>query len=87
MAEKTPKRAQNAKKKENRKASWNRAQAKKKANKLANEARRKDNDAILEGLGLSRTVTVIVRGKKKVGRPDSPQRTARLAGFDTALYW
>lgn len=80
---------------ENRKASrqrsYARAQKKKEANRLANEERRKDNDAILVGLGLTRTTTTIEvfdresgKLRKKV-RPDSPQRTARLNGVPADL--
>lgn len=77
---------------ENRKAarqrSYARAQKKKEANRLANEARRKLNDDILKMNGLTRTTTTIEvfdrntgKLRKKV-RPDSPQRTLRLAGID-----
>lgn len=80
MAEKTPKRASNANKKANRAASWKRGEARKVENRKKNEKRASENDKTLAILGLERTVTTIVKGKRKVNRPDSPQRTARLAG-------
>ena len=81
-----PKRSMNAKKKENRKASWARGQKRHQRNFEANEQRRKDNDRKLANAGLSRTKTAVeyyVDGKPRVKYvPDSPQRTFRLAGLE-----
>lgn len=69
--------------KEKRQRSWARGEARKKRNREANEAARKANDALLTSLGLTRTKTAheeIRDGKIIVRmRPDSPQRTIRLA--------
>lgn len=77
------KRMVNANLKAKRARSWLRGEACKKAHAAANEARRKANDEALRALGLSRTRTtieVIIDGKKiHRSRPDSPQRTMRLA--------
>lgn len=77
---------------ENRKAkraeAYKRAQARKDANRERNEKARQRNNAGLAFLGLERTFTTVQRvidGKvRNVKRPDSPQRTARLAGIAEA---
>jgi hypothetical protein len=78
----------NPKLKERRQRSWLRGEARKKRNREANEARRKANDAQLAFLDLTRTKTAVERrrGDKTVivYRPDSPQRTIRLAGLKEA---
>lgn len=78
------KRMSNPKLKEKRQRAWQRAQKRNERNRVANLARQKANDEMLKAHGLTRTFTTIqvMRDGKLVTlkRPDSPQRTMRLAG-------
>jgi hypothetical protein len=78
------KRMSNPKLKEKRQRAWQRAQKRNDKNRAENLARQKANDAMLKAHGLTRTLTTVqvMRDGKlvTVQRPDSPQRTMRLAG-------
>ena len=78
------KRMSNPKRKERRQRAWIKAQKRNEKNRRENEARKKANDEMLKANGLTRTFTTVetvVNGKiVSRKRPDSPQRTMRLAG-------